>query len=109
MKRAFSLLAISAACLSAPTVALADTSFSLGIVALSVSNGLGQNNPDDKAARPALQEGVDIRLGSGVYQDHWHSTGRLRDANIQIALNDGRRGPTEQVSHDVGLMDVKGF
>jgi len=81
MKRAFFLLAISAACLSAPTGALAGTSFSLGIVSLSVSNGLGQNNPDDKAVRPALQGGVDIRLGSDVYQDHWHSTGRLRDAH----------------------------
>lgn len=105
MKRAFSLLAISAACLTAPTVAQAETSFNLGIVSLYKSNGLDQDNPDDKAFRPALQGGVDISFDNGLYLGNWNSTGRFGDANIEIDLYGGHRGQiTEQVSYDVGLV-----
>jgi uncharacterized protein (TIGR02001 family) len=105
MKRAFSLLAISAACLTAPTVALADTSFNLGIVSLYKSNGLDQDNPDDKAFRPALQGGVDTSFSNGFYLGNWNSTGRFGDANIEIDLYGGHRGQiTEQVSYDLGLV-----
>jgi uncharacterized protein (TIGR02001 family) len=105
MKRAFSLLAISAACLTAPTVALADTSFNLGIVSLYKSNGLDQGNPDDNALRPALQGGVDTSFHNGFYLGNWNSTGRFGNANIEIDLYGGHRGQiTEHVSYDVGLV-----
>lgn len=105
MKRAFTLLACSAACLSAPTLALADTSYNLGIVSLYKSNGLDQDNPKGKQVRPALQGGVDTSFDNGFYLGNWNSTGRFGDAKLEIDLYGGHRGNlTEQLSYDVGLV-----
>ena len=105
MKRVLFSLACSAACLSAPAIAQAETSFNLGLVSLYKSNGLDQDNPNDKAFRPALQGGVDTSFDNGFYLGNWSSTGRYGDARIEIDLYGGHRGQvSEQVSYDVGLV-----
>jgi uncharacterized protein (TIGR02001 family) len=105
MKRAFTLLACSAACLTAPTIALAETSYNLGVVSLYKSNGLDQDNPEGKQIRPALQGGVDTSFDNGFYLGNWNSTGRFGDAKLEIDLYGGHRGNlTEQLSYDIGVI-----
>lgn len=105
MKRVLLSLACSAACLTAPAMAQAETSFNLGVVSLYKSNGLDQDNPEGKQVRPALQGGVDTRFDNGFYLGNWNSTGRFGDAKLEIDLYGGHRGNlTEQLSYDVGLI-----
>ena len=105
MKRVLLSLACSAACLTAPAVALADTSFNLGVVSLYKSNGLDQDNPKGKQVRPALQGGVDTSFDNGFYLGNWNSTGRFGDADVEIDLYGGHRGQiTEALSYDLGVI-----
>ena len=75
MKRVLLSLACSAACLTAPALAQAETSFNLGVVSLYKSTGLDQDNPKGKQVRPALQGGVDTSfkntLGAGGGSNGW--------------------------------------
>ncbi|HEY9096580.1 MAG TPA: TorF family putative porin [Hydrogenophaga sp.] len=105
MKRVLLFLACSAACLTAPVVALAGTSFNLGVVSLYKSNGLDQDNPKGKQVRPAVQGGVDTSFDNGFYLGNWNSTGRFGDADVEIDLYGGHRGQvTEALSYDLGVI-----
>ena len=105
MKRVLLSLACSAACLTAPVVALAGTSFNLGVVSLYKSNGLDQDNPKGKQVRPAVQGGVDTSFDNGFYLGNWNSTGRFGDADVEIDLYGGHRGQvTEALSYDLGVI-----
>lgn len=105
MKRVLFSLACSAACLSAPAIAQAETSFNLGLVSLYKSNGLDQDNPKGKQVRPALQGGVDTSFDNGFYLGNWNSTGQYGDANLEIDLYGGHRGQvTEALSYDLGVI-----
>lgn len=105
MKRVLLSLACSAACLTAPAIAQAETSFNLGVVSLYKSNGLDQDNPDGKQVRPALQGGVDTSFENGFYLGNWNSTGKFGDARVEIDLYGGHRGQVaEAISYDVGVI-----
>jgi uncharacterized protein (TIGR02001 family) len=103
-----SLLATACALVCATSVQAAEVSYNIGVVSLYKSSGVDQDadasgNAFGKAARPALQGGVDVDLGNGLYVGNWNSTGKFVDGSVEMDLYGGYAGELSGgMSYDVG-------
>lgn len=86
----------------APHAAIADASFNLGGVSLYKFRGVDQE-PRDRAVRPALQGGADVEADNGLYAGTWGTTGRFGQARVEVDAYAGKRGTlTGKLNYDVG-------
>lgn len=99
--------AIALATATAPAAA-EGLSFNLGLTSLYKYNGIDQDVRAPKNVRPALQGGVDVDFGNGLYVGNWNSTGKFGtqgQADLEIDLYGGYRGEFGQGwRYDVGAI-----
>lgn len=92
MKAKSPLITLAAAALFASAASAADLSYNLGVVSLYKSNGVTQDTKavaNGDSIAPALQGGVDVDLGSGLYVGNWNSTGTFENANLEMDFYGG--------------------
>lgn len=86
----------------------AEVSYNIGVVSLYKSSGVDQDynattGAYNDAVRPAVQGGVDVDLGNGLYVGNWNSTGVFEKGNLEIDLYGGYAGELSNgVGYDLG-------
>ena len=101
-------LAIAFAAVCATGAHAAEVSYNIGAVSLYKSSGVDQDYDTtdgafNKAARPAIQGGVDVDLGNGLYVGNWNSTGKFEGASLEVDVYGGYAGELSGgLGYDVG-------
>lgn len=108
IKTPLAIASFMAASMLAPALAQAEgLSFNIGAVSLYKSRGVDQDfvaagNKSSKNFRPAIQGGVDYAFGNGFYVGNWNSTGKFKNADLEVDLYGGYRGEfTKGLGYDV--------
>lgn len=109
MKTTKPLIAAAVLALAA-SVQAAEVSYNIGVVSLYKSSGVDQDYdesiktglPFNQDVRPAIQGGLDVDLGNGLYLGNWNSTGTFEKANLEMDVYGGYAGELANgMSYDI--------